>query len=520
MPLVPLKMSAAQLDRALAAMARVVGRDQVFAAEDDRRSYRDAYGPSHRSDHQPAAAVAPQSTEELQALLRIANEHKLPLWPISRGKNLGYGGTAPVLSGSVVLDLSRMKRILEVDVKSNYCLLEPGVSFFDLYQHLTDNKLPLWMSVPANSWGSVVGNALERGIGYTPYGEHTDRICGLEVALPSGELLRTGMGAMSGNKAWRSYKYGFGPAWDQMFVQSNFGVVTKMGLWLMPEPESTLTMQFELDEPQDLVWALDLLGELRMRRVIDSHVTIGTPLRTASLFTQRSEWYSGPGAVPDAVVREMAKKYGVGWWTFAIRLFGYEEVNQANARIIKAAFGKHSTREFKESTWRRGEPLPRAAVQVPTTFFLQAVNWHGGRGGHMGFSPMLPHGGEGAYAQYLRTKQRFDEFGIDYYGGFTLAERYATNVNIVLYDRDQRDMTDRAYRMIDQLVKDTAQAGYSEYRAHLSFMDGVAETYDFNHHAMRRLNQTVKDALDPNGILAPGKSGIWPRRFRASKETT
>ena len=82
------------------------------------------------------------------------------------------------------------------------------------------------MSIPANAWGSVVGNALERGYGYTPYGENTRNICGLEVVLPNGDLVRTGNGAMSNSHSWQLFKYGYGPSWDQLFCQSNFGVVT------------------------------------------------------------------------------------------------------------------------------------------------------------------------------------------------------------------------------------------------------------------------------------------------------
>ena len=79
---------------------------------------------------------------------------------------------------------------------------------------------------------------------------------------------------------------------------------------------------------------------------------------------------------------------------------------------------------------------------------------------------------------------------------------------------DDTAMTTKVRSLFKVLVADAAKEGYSEYRTHLSDMDDVALTFDFNNHALLRLNETVKDALDPNGILAPGKQGIWPKAFR------
>lgn len=72
-----------------------------------------------------------------------------------------YGGPSPCVGGSVVLSLYRMDRIVEVNEKAAYAVVEPGVTFFDLYNYCRDNKLALWPSVPAISWGSVVGNVCD-----------------------------------------------------------------------------------------------------------------------------------------------------------------------------------------------------------------------------------------------------------------------------------------------------------------------------------------------------------------------
>ena len=136
----PPGVSAAQLDRALREFGRAVGDEWVLATDLDRDTYLDHFAVDEAA-HAPSAAVAPLTTEQVQEVLRIANRHKVPLWPISRGKNFGYGGAAPLLKGSVVLDLSRMKKI-EFDAENGVALVEPGVGFYDLYDYIQQHRLP------------------------------------------------------------------------------------------------------------------------------------------------------------------------------------------------------------------------------------------------------------------------------------------------------------------------------------------------------------------------------------------
>lgn len=502
----------ARLRAVRAALASAIGAEHVFLEDLDRTAYADKFAVD--VDHnRPLGGVAPSSTDEVRAIVRIAAEHKLPLWPISRGKNLGYGGSAPRLSGSLVLDLSRMKKI-EIDEDNGTVLLEPGVGFYDLYDFLKTRKARLWLSVPGNSWGSVVGNALDRGMGYTSYGEHSAKICGMEVVLPDGDLVRTGMGALSGSPTWQLYRYGYGPAWDQLFCQSNFGIVTRMGLWLMPEPESVMGMDLEFDSPDDLGPLIDTIGPLRREGLLQQSPTIGNWLRAAAILTTRDQWTDEPGALSDEVIAAIRKQFGMGWWGVSLRLYGRESVNKASYAILEKAMDALKPMAKKTTAWRQGEPLEQTGwVGVPLTFPMQNANWHGGRGGHIGFSPVLPQSGKLAMEQFRRTYARYKEFGMDYQASFAFGERHLINVNAVLFSQDDPAMLKRVDPFLRALIADARAVGYGEYRTHLDYMDTVAETYDFNDHAIRRLNERIKNALDPAGILAPGKSGVWPERY-------
>ena len=87
---------------------------------------------------------------------------------------------------------------------------------------------------------------------------------------------------------------------------------------------------------------------------------------------------------------------------------------------------------------------------------------------------------------------------------------YLVALNVTRVEKINRREVD-AYR---ELIKIGAEHGWGEYRTHNLFNDDVMSTYSFNNNALLRLHESIKDAVDPNGVLAAGKSGIWPSHLR------
>ena len=87
-------------------------------------------------------------------------------------------------------------------------------------------------------------------------------------------------------------------------------------------------------------------------------------------------------------------------------------------------------------------------------------------------------------------------------------------INMIYFDRQNETDRQNANKAFVDLVHLARKYGYSEYRAHVDYMDLVAEQYDFNGRSLMTLNQRIKDAVDPQGILSPGKQGIWPKQYR------
>ncbi|EJT98909.1 vanillyl-alcohol oxidase [Dacryopinax primogenitus] len=467
----------------------------------------------------------PSSTADVQLIVRWANKYLIPIHPISLGRNFGYGGAAPRVRGSLIIDLGkRMNRVLKLDGENCSALLEPGVTYFSLWETIRASGLDLWVDVPDLGGGSVLGNACDRGVGYTPYGDHWANHCGLEVVLPTGEIVRTGMGALPGkegedNPTWQSFQYGYGPFLDGIFSQSNYGIVTTMGVWLMPATQHTsymLTFAEEESYPEimSLIRPLAInkvLGNVPQLRHAIQELTI-TGLSRASIWDQ-------PGSVPPEVVRKEVAKLPCGEcsWVFYGTVYGPAAFRAQQLKTIKRQFFQlPGTRLFLPSDVPSTHYLHSRALVCSGQPVLRELNWLAWvpNGAHVAFSPICPTGGEHVKKLYEMCKRRCKEFGLDFFPTLCVASREAHVIVELVYDKSSPSSKHAAYTCIRTLIADAARAGYGEYRTHLVFSDQVAGTYNWNGGALMKLNERLKDALDPRGVLSPGRNGIWPRRFR------
>ncbi|KAF9886736.1 hypothetical protein FE257_011113 [Aspergillus nanangensis] len=508
----------------VALFQEILGDDGVLVGHQHRIRYCDPYAesPDEQEKRGSSAALLPATVEQIQAVLKLCNRHGIPIWTVSRGKNLGYGGPAARVKGSVILDLSRMRRVIDINDRYSYYTVEPGVTFFDIYRAIQNQQKNIWCSVPALGWGSVVGNALDR--------DHANQVCGMEVVLADGTLVRTGMGALDGSACWPLFRGGYGPSYEGMFSQSNFGVVTKLSLWASPSPEGFMFCRVDVQNEDDLAPLIDCFQPLLLHHTIQNHPLIGNLPREMVKRGQRAKFYAGSDAIPDARLKEIQEELGIGFWSARFALYGPKDIIEANYKRCEKAFetlpgarltGK-ATYPPAGKKYLSPEDLPPEERTVetgtPSLLALKAVEYRGKDGGHISFSPVLPPDGSLAIAFYRAAKKICASHGFDYFGGLHLYPRHLTMINMIYFDRQSGVQRQNANKLFVALVHLAREHGYSEYRAHIDYMDLVAEQYDFNGGSLRRLNQRVKDALDPNGILSPGKQGIWSRKDRQGGE--
>ncbi|WP_206742904.1 FAD-binding oxidoreductase [Erythrobacter sp. SG61-1L] len=506
--------SADVLENARERFSRLLGIEGVQAEGPLFAEFHDPFEGPDPVGHQPSLVVQPASVEEVQAVLRLATELGVHLWTSSMGRNFGYGGSAPVVDGGVVLNLRRMNRVLEIDVAQGYALIEPGVSFAQLYATLREQNAPLMMSVPDLGWGSIIGNALEHGYGYNVMGDHASAICGMEAVLADGTLLRTGQGGLPGSPLWACHRRGYGPSLDSLFMQSNFGVVTKAGLWLMPRPEIFVTGTITCRGEDDIVPLVDTIRGLLREGVLQGvPMIVGTP-------DEAEADEAGLGRFTLANLKQVLRP---GRWSVRLGLYGDARMVAARRAILESAVAALSGAELELRTYpgdvgpETVEPRDLIPAGIPNQVLLERLKGVFGETlGHMDFSPVVPLTGEAAQRVDRLVRETMARYGLIAPVGFLLNQRSMVSACMVMFDASDAARVQLAREAVREMYDRIAEWGCAPYRSHICLADHVAGKFSFNGHALGQTYSRIKDALDPAGILSPGNHGIWPG-FRASE---
>ena len=508
-PALPNGVSMSDFKSAVSEYRNVLGDENVLIDLDKLQYYEEKLLPEPSTRHQAAGALRVSSVEKVQQVVHIANRFKTPLWPISTGGNCGYGSAAPATPGQLVLDLRSMNKILSVDPILCTALVEPGVTYHQLIDYLKEHDLDMWASFPASlKLGGPVGNTLDRGVGFNRNGEHFANFSGLEVVLANGELLRTGLGDVGTGTAWQSFRWGFGPWVDGLFSQSNLGIVTKMGLWLMKKPAKSQFFMVAWNDDESFSHGVEVGAGLKRDGVVDAGMNAGDSWYAVAQLIKKTDLHPGPGAIPEEVLVKFRADHKMPKFSLATNLYGSEEEIAAKVAVCKAAF-EATGGTFLMGPEIEADPSIQHAIRqgtgVPDDDELRLLNYKPGPG-EAWLSPVVPARRQDVLASLQLTREIYRKYGFEYIGGFVVNPRAAEHVVDLIFDKTDPEDTARAYDAFKEALLENAKRGYGVYRTNTAFMNLAAETYG---PAQRVFNKQLKQALDPNGIIAPGKSGIF-----------
>lgn len=211
----------------------IVGENYVFADEETLQIY--SHDETEKLSYLPAVVLKPRTAEEISKILKICNEHKIPVTPRGAGTGLS-GGALPDLGG-VLLSTERMNKILEIDERNLQVTTEPGVITEELQNAVKEKNL-FYPPDPQSKGSCFIGGNIAENSGgpkAVKYGVVKDYVLNLEVVLPTGEIIWTGVNVI---------KNATGYNLTQLIVGSEgtLGIVTKIVLRLIPLPKFDLLM--------------------------------------------------------------------------------------------------------------------------------------------------------------------------------------------------------------------------------------------------------------------------------------
>jgi 4-cresol dehydrogenase (hydroxylating) len=499
------------LETALAEWRSALGEAHVLT---DAEALKTAGTATFATTQSIPAILRPGNTAEVQACLRIAQAQGVPVYPVSGGRNWGYGSRVPPRDGCVVMELARMNRILAYDEKLAYLTVEPGVTFQQAYTWLKERGSSLFITTIGGSpEGSLIGNALERGDGRGPHADIFNHVCGLEVVLPNGERVETGMARFPNAHAAPVYRWGLGPSLDGLFSQSALGVVTRMTFFLVKKAPYLREFVFTVKEDADLWQLVDRLQALALDGTLRNSFFFWNDVKALSVMRQFPfEATGGRTPLPGFLLEGFREDFGR--WAISGAISAQdEELGALLERRLATAMeglarrydippkdpdestfhGKPNSGNLAMAYWRKKSPVPDDP--------------HLDRDG-CGFiwcSVAVPFTSEeirAACAIATRVPRMFSlEPNVAL---LALSPRCVYLVMALAYDREIAGEDERAMACYQSLQRELIQAGYYPMRLGLPGFPEEIPVQDDSRTLLKRL----KEAMDPAGILSPGRYGF------------
>jgi 4-cresol dehydrogenase (hydroxylating) flavoprotein subunit len=514
---------------------KLLGSEHVIL---EKNNIKDLERATFETEQHISSVLRPKNTEEIQECVKIANAHSMPLYPISTGNNWGYGSSVPPRANCTLLDLSRLNQILDFNEDLAYVTLEPGVTQQQLYQFLQQQGSKLWMDATGSSPNcSIIGNTLERGFGHTPYGDHFAHSCGIEVVLANGDLINTGFRRFKNAHAAPIYHWGVGPYLDGLFSQSNFGIVTKMTIWLMPKPDYFQAFYFSINEDQDLSTLVDRLRPLRLSGTLASAIHIGNDYKVLSSISQYP-WQATENQTPMPLttLKNLKQKWRLGAWSGSGGIYGTRAQVAETRRLVRRQlkgvanklvflddvtlnladqFAQGYQRLTKQdrftSMLKLVRPVYGLMKGIPTETQIASTYWRKkypvpsspdpdrDQCGLLWCAPIAPLAGTHAQKlQEIAYSILSDHF--EPMISFTLLSSRSLGCLITIaYDREICGEDEKAMNAYKKLRDQLADAGYYAYRKGIQSMDQEPS------NSYQDLLASIKQTLDPSKILSPGR---------------
>ncbi|NVM02840.1 MAG: FAD-binding oxidoreductase [Candidatus Helarchaeota archaeon] len=216
--------------------------------------------------HIPDMVIRPETTQEVSEVIKLANKYKTPIYPRGAAASLVMMGV-PLQPGGISLDMTRMNKIMEIDEDSMSVTVQTGITWGEMEYELKKKGWYTGMVGPGPGLSSTIGGAISVAsvyYGSAKYGTACDILLGLEVVLPTGEVIRTGSAAL--DTAKRHTRYGVGLDSTGIFCgdQGIMGVKTEATLKLYPVPVATGFFVYGYNDEDPLLKALHKMTSLHI----------------------------------------------------------------------------------------------------------------------------------------------------------------------------------------------------------------------------------------------------------------